>query len=255
MRGRVVYTVLTGGYDILRQPAVTDPRYDYVCLTDRNGQDGVWRLVEIPFEGTDIDRARYAKLQPHAVLPEYGISVFMDANLRISSREFYDRVDEALARGDAFAALPHPDRDCVYDELRYCFLKDKLSTGAALRHHKRLTESGMPRHAGLFETNVLLRRHCAPEAVAVDDAWWRGYRECCTRDQLTLTPALYATGLLGRAPSLLFGPGLNARNVPYVSYSVHPPTGKERVPGRIDLPNARYRLRLWWRKFILLFLR
>ena len=253
MARKVIYTVLTGGYDRLEQPAVVDPSYDYICFTEKDGKDGVWQLRKIPFETPDnITRARYSKLQPHVVLPEYEYSVFMDANLCIIGPEFYEKVEAAIARGDSFAVVEHPQRDCVWEELRYCFLKEKLTADQAFRHHRYLKSIGMPRHAGLYETNILLRAHNQPEIQALDNAWWQAYCNCCTRDQLTLTPSLF---LAQYRPALLLAPGLCSRNVPYVRYTLHPRTGKENVPGKLNWANLSYRLRLLLRKFLLLWLR
>ena len=126
---KVIYTVLTGNYDKLEQPRAVDSSYDYVCFTDKTGQDGVWKLREIPYQSDSaVLRARWAKLHPHALLPEYDLSVFMDANLCIASPIFYDQVAACKA---PLALLEHPQRDCVYEELRYCYLKDKISTTVA----------------------------------------------------------------------------------------------------------------------------
>ena len=241
MAQKVVYTVLTGGYDRLQQPEVTAPGWDYICFTDGPaGREGVWELRPIPYEGTPLMRARWAKLHPHVLLPEYTLSVFMDANLCITGTTFYDRCQEAAASG--FAALQHPQRDCVWEELRYCYLKDKLSTRAALRHYRHLQDMGMPRHAGLYETNILLRAHLTPAMVLLDEAWWRALTACCPRDQLTFTT------VLREQPALLFGEGLNARNVPYVRYTLHPAPSRKKT----FWENVSYRLRLWWRKLVLL---
>lgn len=242
---KVVYTVLTGNYDPLRQPELVAEDWEYICFTDRDGQDGVWQLKRIALETPDpVRRARYVKLQPHTALSAYDYSLFMDANLCITGPELYEKADAAIAQGVLLAALPHPERDCVYDELRYCYLKDKIGTRAALRHHRLLEERRMPRHAGLYETNVLLRRHGDPAVVALDNAWWEAFNACCNRDQLSFTP------VLSLAPFLLFGPRGNARNVPYVRYSLHPSRG-ERIPGRWNWPNLQYNLRLLWRKCVL----
>ena len=243
---RVVYTVLTGGYDRLQQPSVVEPGWDYVCFTDAPaGRDGVWELRPIPYDGTPLLRARWVKMHPHVLLPEYSYSVFMDANLCIRESQFYRLAERNLP----LAGLPHPSRDCVFDELRYCYLKDMLPTCTALRIHRRLNGMGMPRHAGLFETNVLLREHNAPEIVAFDEAWWAALQASCPRDQLSFTPTLQTQGL---TPELLFGPGLHARNVSFVAYTNHPRTGKENVPGRLNGSNLKYNLRLLWRKTVLL---
>lgn len=241
---KVVYTVLTGGYDRLQQPVVTYPEYRYVCFTDHAGTDGVWELREIPFEGSPVLRARYAKMNPHLLLKEFDYSVFMDANLCITGGEFYSHVGEA-----PLAILQHPSRDCVWEELRYCYLKDKVSTASALRIHKMLQAIDMPRHAGLAETNVLGRLHNDPQVIALDQLWWRMLLESGgTRDQLVFTPALHRLGI---EPALLLGPGLCARNVPYIQYSLHPLTGRENTPGKLNWANVKYNLRLAWRKALL----
>lgn len=248
---KVIYTVLTGNYDHLAQPEVVDPAWDYVCFTDKAGQDGVWQLREIPFaSASPILRARYAKLHPHLLLPEYEVSVFMDANLCITGEAFYAR----LAAVDApLALLEHPSRDCVYEELRYCYRKDKLSTCAARSLLRSYKQMAMPRHCGLYETNVVLRHHMDAAVVALDNRWWTLLETSrCTRDQLSLTPALHLEGL---QPALLLGKGLNARNVPYIRYSLHPLTGRENVPGKLNWANLKYNLRLLWRQCNLLWLR
>lgn len=248
MDKRVIYTVLTGGYDPLVQPAVTRPGWDYVCFTDQPGErDGVWQLRPIPYEGSPLLKARYAKMHPGELLPEYGLSVFMDANLRITDAAFYERLEACQA---PYAVLDHGARDCVWEELRYCYLKDRIGTGAALRWHRALRQMGMPRHFGLAENNVLLRRHHLEEAACLDRRWWELFlRSGAARDQLAFAPAVFSLGM--SMPSWLLGPGRNARNVPFLSYSVHPPTGKENIPGRLNWANLKYNLRLLWRKAVL----
>ena len=93
---KVIYTALTGNYDVLKQPVVIRDDWDYICFTDREGQDGVWQLRRISFKGTDVERVRQVKLQPHEVLPEYQISVWMDANIRIGGNVFYEYVLQTL---------------------------------------------------------------------------------------------------------------------------------------------------------------
>ena len=264
---KVIFTALTGNYDKLEQPLVTDPEYDYVCLTDRDGRDGVWELRRIPLdEPNPILRARYAKLHPHLLLPEYDLSVFMDANLCIAGAGFYETVnkwaEEPLATTPfgaegavpvPFAVLQHPRRDCVWEELRKCYFHDKVSTSSAIYWHGYLKQISMPRHFGLIETNVLARLHNDPLIKQLDDKWWELLQlSRCTRDQLSFTPAIYGQNV---RLSYLLPPGQNARNTDIIRYVNHPPTGKENIPGKINWANAKYNIRLLWRKFILLFLK
>lgn len=249
MGRKVIYTVLTGGYDRLEQPLAVDKSWDYICFTDRDGRDGIWELRSIPFNGTPVLRARWAKLHPHILLPEYDYSVFLDANLCITDMEFY----KACGVFNAVAMLEHPQRDCVWEELRYCYLKDKVSTCTAVSWYRYLKQIGMPRHFGLAETNILARAHNNPDVVEMDNLWWKLLLHSGgTRDQLAFTPAL---AQLGMKPALLFGYGLNSRNVPYVSYTNHPVTGPQNQPGKINWANLKYNIRLLWRKAVLLCLK
>ena len=253
MNRKVIYTCLTSGYDRLEQPAVTDPSYDYVCFTDTEGQDGVWQLRRIPFESTDpVVRSRYPKILAHKVLQDYTYSVYLDANLRIADAEFYRITDRLIADETAFAQVEHPDRDCIFDELRYCYLKDKVDTRTAFRLHRQWKGERLPRHAGLYENNLILRAHNLTEVRALDEAWWKAFSSGIPRDQLCLMPIFLRHGV---HPALLLGKGLNARNVPCLQYTLHPATGKENTPGRLTWGNVRYRLRLGWRKLLLNFLR
>ncbi|MBQ9193661.1 MAG: DUF616 domain-containing protein [Bacteroidales bacterium] len=254
MNRKVIYTCLTGGYDRLEQPVAVAPDWDYVCFTDAEGQDGVWQLRKIPFESPDpVVRSRYPKILPHKVLPEYKYSVYMDANLCIMDAEFYCIADRLIVEAVSFAQVEHPERDCVYEELRYCYLKDKVGTRTAFRLHRQWTAMGFPRHAGLYENNILYREHDLDEVQALDEAWWKAFSAGVPRDQLCLMPVFLRHGI--HHPALLLGKGLNARNVPYLKYTLHPPTGKENTPGRVTWGNLVYHVRLGWRKLMLRFLK
>ena len=196
----------------------------------------------------------------------------MDANLRISAPEFYSALLQdpkwpfggfttcsSMRPGPKSAdigllrVLEHPERDCVWEELRYCYLKDKISTRTAVKWHGFLGKMDMPRHAGLAETNILARTHNNPEIVALDELWWQFLLESGgSRDQLAFTPALHQLGL---KPGLVFGTGLNARNVPYVSYVNHPVIGPQNIPGKLNWTNLKYNIRLLWRKAVLICLK
>lgn len=239
---KVVYTALTGNYDRLLQPTVIMPDWDYICFTDRElpshasegaapVQEGVWQLRSIPYEGGQIEKARHVKILPHLFLSEYEYSVWMDANLCISGAEFYEKIETAIKNNESLAMIKHPSRDCVYDELCVCYVTRRISWKQAYRHLSNLFclpfltgEMSMPRRAGLYETNVIFRRHLNPDIVALDETWWQFFALCSTRDQLTFTPSHYIAEKSQRTVRVawLLGESSSARNVDYIQYSVHP---------------------------------
>jgi len=193
---KVIYTCNTGGYDALRQPLTVRPDWDYVCLTDdpSAGTDGAWQLRAT--EGPDAKNAsRRPKMLPHEYLSGFDVSLYVDSNLIIEGDAIYDAADAAIASGALWAGVKHPQRDCIYDELRKCYLAGHCRWRDAIRLKLALCKEAYPRHAGLLENNIIFRRHNAPEVILVDEQWWDRYSRGIKRDQLHLMPVLRGAGI------------------------------------------------------------
>lgn len=239
---KAIYTCIVGGYDLLLQPRVVDPSFDYICFSDDFAPEeriGVWQIRPIPYDDPDPTRkSRYAKLQPHKVLPDHDLSLWIDSNIEIAGQDFYAALDAAEASGCLVAQVPHFGRDCIYDEIRTCFDFGIISFWTALRQNLHLKLSGFPRHQGMFENNLILRRHNDPMVVAASDLWWEEYRTYSHRDQLSL---MFVYWKLSLRPVLLFGEGRSSRNVPFLKYRPHR-KGLSVTPRRT--PTG---LRKWWK--------
>jgi len=189
----VIYTALTGGYDKIEQPLVIDERFDYVLFTDNvvESQIGIWQVREIPYKNGDLTRvSRYPKMHPEDLLSEYKASVYHDANIKITSLEFYDRIVELYESNTDWAGIQHPYRDCIYDEAYQALAQGLDREDVIFRWCHRLRQDGYPRHHGLNENNIIYRRH--NEAVRkVDEQWWNLYEGYTRRDQLTLMYVLW----------------------------------------------------------------
>jgi len=213
---KVIYTCITGNYDSLKQPLAIREDWDYICFSDcvPEGKNGVWEVRRIPYEGKY--KSRYPKLLPHKVLSDYDLSLYMDANLQISSNELYEIVE---AKSDQIISqVPHPNTDCLYEELRHCYKAGKISFTKAKKLCYRLVSEGFPRNYGLFENNIILRWHNDSEVEAMDKDWWNMLPSGAGRDQLS---AMYVYWKHDYKPSLLFGEGINARNSNCIKYYPH----------------------------------
>ncbi len=77
-----VYTVITGGYDDLRDPAYVDPQWGYYCFTDNpdNYRSDVWTLCKLDkmIKNDKVRSQRYAKTHPYELLPEYDYTIYVD---------------------------------------------------------------------------------------------------------------------------------------------------------------------------------
>lgn len=191
MKKYVIYTVMTGGYDKILQPLIVDDRFDYVLFSNdfEEKKIGVWQVRPIPYDCEDLTRlSRYPKMHPEELLSSYKASLYMDANLQITSSELYNRIVELYDEDVDWAGIKHPYRDCIFDEAYSVYGLD--NENVIFRWCHRLRKENYPRHRGMFENNIIYRRHNERTKVA-DEKWWNLYMNFTRRDQLTLMYVLW----------------------------------------------------------------
>lgn len=198
MKRFVVYSAIIGQYDKPLQPLAVDDRFDFVLFSDSipEGEMGVWQVRRVDYTNPVQPKiARYVKTHPEKLLPEYEASLWLDANIRITGAEIYDRFVELFEKGIPIASVNHLVYDCVYEEMfsvldfQYESEKVVLDWGQQLRKRK------FPKHKGMFETGLLLRIHSKDEVKRVDSIWWSYIERYSKRDQLSFTVALDEAGV------------------------------------------------------------
>lgn len=207
----VIFTSVTGRYDSLPQPLYVHTDYDYICVTDQEvGQpDGVWRFMKNPNDNADLKRRSvWARLHPHLLFKDYDYSLYIDGNVQIKDKEFYDYVEQAIEQDVLIAQVPHPTRDCIYQELEQCLNVRKVTPWQYIQHRQKFTKSGLPHHWGLYENNVILRKHNDPQVIRISEQWWAEYNLISNRDQLSLMLVYWREQF---KPQLLLGEGQNTR--------------------------------------------
>lgn len=232
-----IYTSLVGGYERLLQPKIIDERFDYICFSSDINEKrvGVWEIREIPFSCSDATRlSRYVKLMPHKAFPEYEYSLWMDANIQIVGREFYDIILGHINTGMQVGHVVHPFRDCIYDDIKECIVNNRVGYWEARRQYLHLKKEGFPRHYGLYENNIILRRHNDKLVVTLFEDIWKEYCSYSKRDQFCL---VYIYWKHKFSPSLLFNSTQSARNLPSLKYHLHPKDNGE-LPLRKRIANA-----------------
>lgn len=191
----VVYTVITGGFDSVRQPEVIDPCFDYILFTDSvtSSKLGVWSVREIGYDCKDLrKKSRYPKIHPELLLSEYEASLYIDGNIVITSQYVYDRCVELAEEGVEWAGIKH-QRDCVYDEMNAIIGLGWVHDYEVLDWYQFLRSEGFPEHEGLFENNIIFRLH-SPTVGKIDDIWWWTIeKRKVKRDQFSLMYAIWKT--------------------------------------------------------------
>lgn len=218
-----IYTCIVGGYDTLQQPRVLEEGFDFICFVGQGersaGRIGVWEVRELPqtFGAATLD-ARWAKTHPHVLLPDYGCCVWIDGNITLLDGSIFHAARVKAASDVQYSGVPHPGRDCTYEEARKCYDMKYLSFGGLLRVWAFLCTRRLPRHAGLMESNLVFRRHADPAVVAFDERWWERILNLSRRDQLSLMVCLRESGLAWDDRLL---DGQNTRNHPGFKYLLH----------------------------------
>lgn len=212
MKRFAVYSAIIGKYDVILQPSLVDDRFDYVIFSDclPEGKQGVWQVRRIDYSNPIKAKvARYIKTHPETLLSEYEASLWLDANISIVGKEIYDRFVELFENETLVASVKHLVYDCVFNEMFSVLDFHYESEEVVVRWGHELRKRDFPKHAGMFETGLLYRRHSSDEVKRFDAIWWKYIDAYSKRDQLSFTVALYDAGL---SCELFLLEGKNVRN-------------------------------------------
>lgn len=220
---KVIYTCIIGAYDNLLQPEVIDESFDYILFVKRGMKTrqkiGVWQVRELEIEGEDNTiLSRYPKMLPHVVLPEYDYSLWMDGNISISSMDFYNAINRKIEQGSVYSGVKHPNKDCVYMDIEGCVHVKRDKTINIYRALRFLLSVDFPAHYGMYENNIILRRHDSEKVQRFGTMWWSLYQKYPRRDQFTAPYCLRESGL---GFDYLLPEGECAQTSEWLSYREH----------------------------------
>lgn len=200
MKKKVLYTVLTGGYDQLIQHNYVDESYDYICFSNdfKDKQVGIWKIKPILEEKNLSNHllSRLPKLQPHKFLESYDFSIYVDANINIKDNFIFKRVENLISKNILFAGLKHQQRECLYRESLEVLLKGfEKNIRKTTEQMKIFVKDGFPFKYGMYEANVLYRNHNSDIIKRQSDDWWKYVQNYSQRDQLSLSYTLWKNNI------------------------------------------------------------
>ncbi len=237
MNNKVIYTCLAGNYDVLEDPVYLMEGWDYICFSDHpdHPRNSVWQIRPVNYKSSDKRLvSRFPKLNPHLVLNNYETSIYIDSNIHILDDTLSKRADELMKTDTILSIARHPERNCIYEEANTCIEEGVERRRVILKQMKYLQQKGFPRNYGLFENNVIYRRHLHPDMIRLGEAWWAFLNAFSKRDQLSLVYLLWELGI---TCTPLFDGHFNIRSSAAFRYAPHQ---KRKVS---LLQGARLRLR------------
>lgn len=192
-----VYTCIVGHYDDLSEPLFMDSGVDYYLFTDIDSPTcSGWKKIDITqFEEynelSSSQLSRKIKMLPYLYLPDYDYTIYVDGNIQI-----VDSMSSLIEEmgNHAFGVHYHRSRDCIYDELVRVIYLRKNDVVLAKQQVKAYKQDGFPRHYGLYENSVLIRKHNDKDTFHLMEEWWYEYFKYSTRDQLSLPYLIWKLG-------------------------------------------------------------
>lgn len=184
---KVIYTCITGKYELLDDPFIISPGYDYVCFTNYDKiQSNIWKIRPIPSELdglSEVKKQRCIKINAHKYLPEYKLSIWVDGCVKLK-KDVNEFVDKNCKNVSVFIPS-HPQRTCIYEEMNAC-VKQRKDTEANIKpQRERYTKEGFPKNYGLVQSNIVIRKHNDPNCIKLMETWWNEVKNGSHRDQLS----------------------------------------------------------------------
>jgi hypothetical protein len=183
----IVYSVNIGGYDEFREPTIYDPNIRYILFTDNKYyKSNIWEICHTDFLPKNLDnrkKARYVKLNPHIVLPNHDVSIWVDHCYTPRFKSAVELLKEINFNNDIMC-YRHNIRNCTYDESKVV-INDKLEYPNVVNQQmNKYREDGFPRNYGLFDSGFTIRKN-SKDVIRFNNIWWNEISNHSGRDQLS----------------------------------------------------------------------
>ncbi|KPA54187.1 hypothetical protein VT25_03890 [Photobacterium leiognathi subsp. mandapamensis] len=183
---KIVYTVLSGGYDTLHPVLNKNDEIDYIVVSDEeiNVPDG-WTLLKVEREKDEssILFNRKYKIKPQLIFSEYDASIYIDSNISVVGDVDYlfNKLFDSL---ELMLAYDHPVRSKLYEEaneLKYqgFDLFYRINKQVEFYYKDGYFDNGF------YEANILVRNH-SDELYLIMDTWYQLFMNGVKRDQISL---------------------------------------------------------------------
>lgn len=185
----IIYSVNIGGYDYFNNPKNFDPNIRYILFTDNKYfKSDVWEVNHVDFlKGfSDRKKSRYIKLNPHKVLPNHDVSLWLDHNFTPNIINFENFLNKINFKNFDIMLYKHRFRNCLTDEASKVVLMKKDSKEIVDQQIKFYLNDGFPKNYGLFETGFMVRNNNS-KMQNYNSFWWDQVNKFSERDQLSQT--------------------------------------------------------------------
>ena len=192
----VVYTCITGNYDIPCTPIFCPDNVTYILFTNSEKKAEGWINKPIPEKinklNDNILINRYIKLNPHEIFKndDYDYSIYIDGNIRTMSdiSGFINMINENVG----IAMFKHHTRKCIYMEEKVLNIYGKGNKEKLECQVQKYRKDGFPENFGMLEGNVIVSDLKSINSMKILNEWWKEFKDSeSLRDQISLPYELW----------------------------------------------------------------
>lgn len=217
----VIYTVITGEYDYLKDPEYISNNCDYICFTNNPSlRSNVWQIrLENNLGNLNATKwQRRHKVMTHEYLPEYEWSIYIDGNVRIIGDMIQYLKTES--KGSPVLCLKHPYRNNAFEEAEECINLNKDLDVTIRAQMETYRKEGYMGENGLVASGILARKHMDPTVIHLMKIWWHEIETKSKRDQLSFNYACWKCNFQYDASELMcwkspywLNPGIHTNDI------------------------------------------
>jgi hypothetical protein len=184
----IIYSVNLGGYDDFKTPKIIDPSVRYILFTDNKYfKSKVWEVYHTDFLGNDLDtrkKARFIKTNPHLVLPNHDINIWIDHCYTTRFNNVTKVFNEINFLNNNIMCYRHNVRNCIYKESEIIKLEKLDFHNVVDLQMNKYRNENFPPNYGLFDSGFILRKN-NNEMKLFNETWWNEIKTQSGRDQLS----------------------------------------------------------------------
>ncbi|MEI6697065.1 MAG: glycosyltransferase domain-containing protein [Bacteroidota bacterium] len=198
---KVIYTIIFGEYDYLKEPEFISPDFDYICFTDiPDLKSEIWKIKLIKLKNkTNLKRCAAALItNPFKYLAKYDLSVLVGGQISIHC-DISEFIRTVLPLYKSIAIMHHPVRDCIYEEAEAVLELKKEFQCVVNKQMDKYRRLRYPEHNGLVSSGIVVRRHNDKKLKKHCKLWHQEIKKHSQRDQLSFNFVLWKYKLIDPA--------------------------------------------------------
>jgi GT2 family glycosyltransferase len=192
-----VYTVLIGhGKQLTEQPVAAGSEIPFICFSDIPSlESDSWQVRSVtPVFGADAMRSQaFLKLQPHRLLPEFDLSLYIDNTVVLTERP--EEIFERMMPASGLGIFRQRGRRIVLDEFLAAIRggqDDPIRLFEQLQYYLSEFSKGLLERP--YWTEIIICQHKNLEVAAVLDVWQAHVMRFSRRDELSANLMFRMTG-------------------------------------------------------------